>query len=624
MPTATLATNGKGRQLTEFPFHHNQRLVKIMPFLPITKNEALQRGWDELDVVFVTGDAYIDHPAFGVPLLAHWLELHGFRVGIIPQPDWRAKEPFMALGRPRLFFAVSAGAMDSMVAHYTPARKLRHDDAYTPGNRHGARPNRATIVYTSCCKAAWKDVPVVIGGIEASLRRFAQYDFWEDKVRRSVLFDAKADLLVFGMGERPLLELAERLRGGEPFAQITDIRGTAVIAATWPEGAVELPSFEEVAADKAKYAAAFRTMSRGQNSVTACPLAQRHGDRWLVCSPSAFPLTEQEIDSVYALPFTKAPHPSYRETIPAYEQIKTSITTHRGCFGGCAFCAITHHQGRTIQSRSERSILAEVGRLAGEAWFRGSVSDVGGPTANMYGSGCGNAKARAACMRESCLYPAPCRHLAVDDRRGAQLLKNVRKVAGVKHVAVSSGVRYDLLERQPGYLRELLVHHVGGLLKVAPEHLAERVTAIMRKPGRKSFERFLSLFREESARLGKKQYLVPYLISGHPGCTLDDMVELALALRDYGLRVEQVQDFTPTPGTLATCIYHTGVDPLTGREVYVPRSDREKKLQKALLLSHLQEERHNVMAALKACSREAAAAKLLGGKATSRPEAWRR
>ena len=366
-----------------------------------------------------------------------------------------------------------------------------------------------------------------------------------------------------------------------------------------------IPSFEEVAADKAQYAAAFRILSGEQNPFSAQPVAQRHGDRWLVCNPPSLPLMERELDAVYALPFAKAPHPSYSEPIPAYEQIKTSITTHRGCFGGCAFCAITHHQGKVIQSRSEQSILAEIGRLTEQQWFRGSVSDLGGPTANMYGTGCGNLPAQAVCARESCLYPRPCRHLAVDDRRGAELLKRVRKAPGVKNLAVSSGVRYDLLEQQPGYLRELLAHHVGGLLKVAPEHLVDRVTAIMRKPGRKSFDRFLALFREESARLGKKQYLVPYLMSGHPGCTLDDMVELALALRKYGLRVEQVQDFTPTPGTLATCMYHTGLDPFSGTEVHVPRSDREKLLQKALLLAHLPDERKNVMAALRACGREA-------------------
>lgn len=611
-----------------------------MPFLPITKEEILKRGWIDLDVIFVTGDAYIDHPAFGVPLLARWLESHGFRVGIIPQPDWRSKEPFMALGRPRLFFAVSAGAMDSMVAHYTPARKLRRDDAYTPGNRHGARPNRATIVYTTRLKEAYKDVPVVIGGIEASLRRFAHYDFWEDKVRRAILFDAKADLLVYGMGERPLLELAMRLRKGERFGEIIDICGTAYIGRNEPVNVgaappprlpdwdvsiaprrrsyVEIPTFEEVCYEKTKYAAAFRMIAGEQNPFSVKPVIQRHGDRWLICNPPALPLTGPELDAVYALPFAKAPHPSYKETIPAYEQIKTSITSHRGCFGGCAFCAITHHQGKVIQSRSERSILAEVERLAEQRWFRGSVSDVGGPTANMYGAGCGNTQAQEACMRASCLYPLPCRCLAVDDRRAAELLKRVRKVQGVKNVAVSSGVRYDLLERQPAYLRELLSHHVGGLLKVAPEHLVDRVTAIMRKPGRNAFDRFLALFRDQSARLGKKQYLVPYLMSGHPGCTLDDMVELALALKGSGLRVEQVQDFTPTPGTLATCMYHTGVDPFSGQAVYVPRSDREKILQKALLLSHLPEERKNVMAALKGCGREAAAAELYKGEVKGR------
>ena len=572
-----------------------------MSFLPITKEEAKKRGWDELDVIFVTGDAYIDHPAFGVPLLARWLESRGFRVGIIPQPDWRSKESFMALGRPRLFFAVSAGAMDSMVAHYTPARKIRRDDAYTPGNRHGARPNRATIIYTSRLKEAYRDVPVVIGGIEASLRRFAHYDFWEDKVRRSILFDAKADLLVYGMGERALLELAERLRKGERFEAIRDIRGTAYVDRAREESVLR-PSIE--------IAAAFRLMAGEQNPYSAKVVVQCHGDRRLVCNPPSMPLAEQELDALYALPFAKAPHPSYREPIPAYEQIKTSITTHRGCFGGCAFCAITHHQGKAIQSRSVRSILGEVEKLAEQKWFRGSVSDIGGPTANMYGTGCGNPRAGEVCTRGSCLYPQPCRHLTVDDRRAAGLLQRVRQSRGIKNVAVSSGVRYDLLERQPAYLRELLAHHVGGLLKVAPEHLVDRVTAVRRKPGRAAFDKFLALFREESARLGKKQYIVPYLISGHPGCTLSDMVDLALALKRSRLRVEQVQDFTPTPGSLSTCIYHTGLDPFSGEAVYVARSDRDKLLQKALLLAHLPEERQHILAALKACGREAVAAEL--------------
>jgi uncharacterized radical SAM protein YgiQ len=595
-----------------------------MSFIPISREEANKRGWDELDVIFVSGDAYIDHPSFGVPLLARWLESHGFRVGIIPQPDWRTKDAFMALGRPRLFFAVSAGAMDSMVAHYTPARKLRRDDAYTPGNRHGARPNRATIVYTSRLKEAYRDVPVVIGGIEASLRRFAHYDFWEDRVRRSILFDAKADLLVYGMGEKPLLELARRLKNGEPFGGVGDIRGTAFISPSpglrppSPSGrgaggeGVELPSFEEVSADKRKYAEAFRMLSEEQNPFCGKPLLQRHGDRYLLCNPPSLPLSGQEIDSIYVLPFEKAPHTSYSEPIPACEQIRTSITTHRGCFGGCAFCAITHHQGKIIQSRSMDSIIREIERLAKQPWFRGSISDLGGPTANMYGLSCRAPEIQAGCRKGSCLYPKPCRHLLTDDRRSVELLRKVRKLAGVKHAAVSSGVRFDLLERQPGYFSELLAHHVGGLLKVAPEHCVDRVLASMRKPGKDGFEAFLVRFRSESRRLGKRQAIVPYLISGHPGCTIGDMVDLALFLRRNNLRAEQVQDFTPTPGTLATCMYHTGIDPFTGKEVYVPRSDREKRLQKALLLCHIPSGRRQVVEALRACGREAAAAELFG------------
>jgi uncharacterized radical SAM protein YgiQ len=589
---------------------------KAMSFLPITKEEALKRGWDELDVVFVTGDAYIDHPAFGVPLLARWLELHGFRVGIVPQPDWHSKEPFAALGRPRLFFAVSAGAMDSMVAHYTPARKLRRDDAYTPGNRHGARPNRSVVVYTSRIKEAFPGIPVVIGGIEASLRRFAHYDFWDDKVRRSILFDSKADLLVYGMGERPILELAERLRKGEPFPELRDIRGTAYV--TKPEAspaalhATVLPSFDGVSIEKRRFAEAYRLASLEQNPYCGKTLVQPHGDRLLVCNPPSLPLTEKELDLVYSLPFAKAPHPSYTEPIPAYEQIKASITTHRGCFGGCAFCAITHHQGKFVQSRSEESVLREVEALGGMKWFRGSVSDLGGPTANMYAaSAVERAKCRE-CRRGSCLHPAVCLNLRIDDRRGPALLRRVRSHPAVKHAAVSSGIRYDMLSRQPRYLKELLEHHVGGLLKVAPEHTSPRVTKLMRKPGRETFEEFLRLFREESSRLGKRQAIVPYFISGHPGCTLSDMADAALFLKRHRLRVEQVQDFTPTPGSLSTCMYWTGIDPMTGEEVFVPRDEREKNLQKALLLHHVESERGRVLEALRKAGREREAAELLG------------
>jgi uncharacterized radical SAM protein YgiQ len=579
-------------------------------FLPMSLEEAAQRGWGELDVIFVTGDAYIDHPAFGVPLLARWLEYHGLRAGIISQPDWRQKESFEILGRPRLFFAVSAGAMDSMVAHYTPQKKLRRDDAYTPGNRHGARPNRATIVYTSRLREAYRDVPVIIGGIEASMRRFAHYDFWDDAVRRSILFDSKADLLVYGMGERPLLEIAQRLQDGTPFSDLTDIRGTACIVSHHPAEAVDIPAYEEVHSSGPAFATAFRLVSQEQNPFSGRVVCQRHGDRWLRCNPPSLPLAEKQMDLLYALPFLRLPHPSYREQIPAHEQIRTSITTHRGCFGGCSFCAITHHQGKIIQSRSEDSIVEEVRLLASRPWFRGSVSDVGGPTANMYGIHSHDPGACKSCRRESCLWPGICPKLQVDDAAVVRMLRKVRGVRGVKHVAVSSGIRYDLLERQPGYFRELLSHHVGGLLKVAPEHVSDGVLHMMRKPSLAAFLRFLERFKSESRRLGKRQFVLPYLMAAHPGSSLSDMADVALFLKRNLLRVEQVQEFTPTPGTFSTCLYATGIDPMTGRQVYVCRGDRQRRMQKDLLLWHAAARPGELAAALKREGRSDAATEL--------------
>ena len=589
--------------------------------------QAQSRGWNELDVIFVSGDAYIDHPSFGVPLLARWLEKHGFSVGIISQPDWRSPKPFMVLGKPKLFFAVSAGAMDSMVSHYTAARKVRRDDAYTPGNIHGARPNRTTLIYTNRLKESYRDVPVIIGGIEASLRRFAHYDFWEDKVRRSILFDAKADLLIYGMGERPLLEVARRMQKGESLTDIRNVRGTAYISREIPSVTIsgneenrilEIPSFEDVVSDKMKFAEAFRLASLEQNPQCARTIVQRHGDRMLVCMPPALPLTESEMDAVYALPFEKAPHPSYTAAIPAWEQIKTSITCHRGCFGGCSFCAIGMHQGKTIQSRSEKSVLNEIEALTQKLWFRGSISDIGGPTANMYGLSCGNPDTARLCRKQSCIFPQVCKNLKTNDNRAVSLLRKARSCSGVKHVAVSSGVRYDLMECQPEYFSELVSHHVSGLLKIAPEHLAEHVTALMHKPGRKSFEDFLKKFQDENIRLGKRQQVVPYLISGHPGCTMADMLELALSLKKLGLKVEQVQDFTPSPGTLSTCMFYTGINPESGKEVYVPRSDREKGLQKALLLWHQPDERRKVLEALRELGKEEMAGILFADRGSER------
>jgi uncharacterized radical SAM protein YgiQ len=581
-------------------------------FIPTSRTEMERRGWAELDVLFVTGDAYVDHPAFGAPLLARLLEAEGFRVGILPQPDWRDPKAFQLMGRPRLFAAISAGAMDSMVNRYTAARKVRNNDAYTPGGRAGRRPDRAVIAYTAAVKGAFKGLPTVIGGIEASLRRLAHYDYWDDKVRRSALVDSKADLLLFGMAESALTALARRMAAGETIDAVRDLPGTAYLAAEAPKEALHLPSYEEVAADPEAYNRAFRLAAEQANPFCGRTLAQLHGSRVLVVNPPAAPLSEAQLDGLYALPFSKRPHPGCTEPIPAYEQIRFSVTSHRGCFGGCAFCAITHHQGKTIQSRSVASVRDEVDRLSKHPEFRGTITDVGGPTANMYGLGCGDEKAQAACRRGSCLFPAPCRHLRTSDRQAADLLRTLRDHPAVKHLFVASGIRYDLLPHQPRYFSDLLRHHVGGLLKVAPESSSEKVTRVMRKPGPRLFGDFLQAFRERSREIGLRQAVVPYFISAHPGCTLGDMVETALFLKRNRLKVEQVQEFTPTPGSLATCIYHTGRDPFTGEAVHVPRTTRERRLQKALLLWHLPENRGDVLEALRLCGREDLQEELLG------------
>ena len=579
-------------------------MTAIDAFIPTHRDEMAARGWQTLDVLFVSGDAYVDHPAFGTALLARLLEAEGFKVGIIAQPDWRDLEAFRVLGRPRLFAAISSGAMDSMVNHYTAAKKVRNDDAYTPGGRAGARPDRSVIAYTAAVKGAFKGLPTVIGGLEASLRRLAHYDYWEDKVRRSILVDSKADLLIYGMAEQPLISLARRMRDGEEITRITDLPGTAFLAKSSQDASITLPSFEEVSHSKAAYNRSFKLAAEQVNPFSGKPLAQGHGDRRVLVNPPSSPLKEEELDRIYDLPFTKRPHPRYSEPIPAYQQIRFSITSHRGCCGGCAFCAITHHQGKTIQSRSLASIAAEIDRLTRHPEFRGTISDVGGPTANMYGLFCRNPEAHTVCRRHSCLDPEICPHLATDDDRAVKLLRQLRRHPQVKNLFVASGVRFDLLARQPDYFADLLRYHVGGLLKVAPESASPKVTRVMRKPGPEHFQSFLQNFRRQSRRLGKKQAVVPYFISGHPGCTLKDMIDVALFLKEHRLRVEQVQEFTPTPGSLATCMYYTGRDPFSGESVYVPRSARERRLQKALLLWHLPENRRDVLVALKTCGRE--------------------
>ncbi|MCK4502718.1 MAG: YgiQ family radical SAM protein, partial [Desulfuromonadales bacterium] len=447
-------------------------------FLPTNQQEMKRIGWDELDVLFITGDAYIDHPAFGTALLARLLESKGYRVGILAQPDWKDPDAFRIMGRPRLFAAISAGAMDSMVNHYTAAKKIRHNDAYTPGGSAGKRPNRAVIAYTAAIKGAFKGLPTIIGGIEASLRRLAHYDYWSDKVRRSILIDSKADILIYGMAENALLEITDRLDKSEAVTTITNVKGTAFATGKSWKNCIRLPNFDQVSTSTDEYNTAFKLASGQENPFSAKPLLQAHGNRNLIINPPALPLSETELDFLYTLPYTRQPHGQYKEKIPAFEQIQNSITSHRGCFGGCSFCAITHHQGKTIQSRSIKSILHEIDQLTTQKSFRGTISDIGGPTANMYGLSCGNHKAEINCQRKSCIYPNICKNLITTDQPATTLLKKIRQHPKIKHAFIASGIRYDLLSLQHDYFTDLLQYHIGGLLKVAPESTSDKVTAV--------------------------------------------------------------------------------------------------------------------------------------------------
>jgi uncharacterized radical SAM protein YgiQ len=574
----------------------------------MSRRDLDARGWAECDVVIISGDAYVDHPSFGAALIGRWLEWLGYRVGVIAQPDVRDVEAFRTLGRPRLFWGITAGNVDSELARLTVMRKVRHDDAYTPGGKAGRRPPNATIVYTSMARQAFKGVPVVLGGVEASLRRFAYYDYWTDKVRRSILFDAKADVLVYGMAEMALAEVAARLREGGDWHGIA---GTAEIrkAAECPVGALRLPAYEVVAtageAGRRAFAGMTRTIYLNHGAFSDVVLTQAHGDRELVVHPAVKPPTPAELDLIYALPFTRRPHPAYGgEKIPAWEMIKDSITTHRGCYAGCAFCAIAMHQGGAVTSRSQTSVMDELGRLARSPGFHGTVSDLGGPTANMYGTGC--RQGRAGCPGRNCLVPQPCPHLDTDHARVLGLMRAARQAPGVKHAFVTSGVRHDLALVGGGreYVRELVDHHVCGLLKIAPEHVSEGVLAVMRKPGRRVYEAFTALYRACLGEAKKPYGLVEYFISGHPGCTLGDMVELACYLHGRGIQPEQVQDFYPAPLTLAAAMFHTGLDPLTLTPVPVAKTDREKALQRALLLCHQSEFQDKARDALREAGRE--------------------
>ena len=645
----------------------------VAPFLPTTRAEMDALGWDSCDVILVTGDAYVDHPSFGMAVIGRVLEAQGFRVGIIAQPDWQSAEPFQVLGKPNVFWGVTAGNMDSMINHYTADRKIRSDDAYTPGGVAGRRPDRAALVYAQRCREAYKDVPIVMGGIEGSLRRIAHYDYWQDKVRRSIVVDAKCDLLLYGNAERALVEIAHRLAAGEPVQDITDVRGTAFVqrqprpdwveidstevdtpgrveehlnpyimtsqadmsCATEPSDSpaleageqvvrimpalhgkgvkvsdrtktvIRLPSYEQVKSDPVLYAHASRVLHLETNPGNARALVQAHGtgktarDVWL--NPPPIPLTTAEMDWVFGLPYARSPHPSYADAqgrhdgetkIPAWEMIRFSVNIMRGCFGGCTFCSITEHEGRIIQSRSQESILKEIEEMRDKVQgFTGVVSDLGGPTANMYRLGCASPKIEAACRKPSCVFPGICSNLTTDHGPLVRLYRKAREIKGVKKILIGSGLRYDLAVRSPEYVKELVQHHVGGYLKIAPEHTESEPLSKMMKPGIGTYDRFKQMFEQYSAEAGKKQYLIPYFIAAHPGTHDEDMMNLALWLKRNGFRADQVQTFYPSPMATATAMYHSGKNPLkrVGRAseaVDVVKGERRRRLHKAFLRYH--------------------------------------
>ena len=624
------------------------------PFLPMSREEMDQLGWDSCDIIIVTGDAYVDHPSFGMAIIGRLLEAQGFRVGIISQPDWQSKDDFMKLGEPNLFFGVAAGNMDSMINRYTADKKVRSDDAYTPGGLAGARPDRASLVYSQRCKEAYSQTPVILGGIEASLRRIAHYDYWSDKVRRSILMDATADILLYGNAERAIVEVAQRLARGEPVEAITDVRGTAFIRKDTPEGwfeidstridrpgkidkiinpyvntqdlsacaiekdkgpqddpnearpvellphpklerdrtVIRLPSFEKVRNDPALYAHANRVLHLETNPGNARALVQRHDDRELWLNPPPIPLTTEEMDYVFAAPYARVPHPAYNGAkIPAYEMIRFSVNIMRGCFGGCTFCSITEHEGRIIQSRSHESILHEIEEMKNVPGFTGVVSDLGGPTANMYRLACKSHEIEKHCRKPSCVFPGICENLNTDHSSLIELYRKARALPGVKKILIASGLRYDLAVESPEYVKELVTHHVGGYLKIAPEHTERGPLDKMMKPGIGTYDRFKRMFEKYSKEAGKEQYLIPYFIAAHPGTTDEDMLNLALWLKANGFRADQVQAFYPSPMATATAMYHSGKNPLRkvtykSEGVTIVKSEEQRRLHKAFLRYH--------------------------------------
>ena len=559
-------------------------------FLPITREEMKERGWDQVDFVYVSGDAYVDHPSFGHAIITRLLESRGYRVGIIAQPDWRKPESVQVFGEPRLGFLVSAGNMDSMVNHYSVSKKRRKTDAYTPGGEMGKRPDYACVVYGNLIRQTYKKTPIILGGIEASLRRMAHYDYWSDKLKRSVLLDSGADVISYGMGEHSIVELAEALDAGIPVEDITYIAGTVVKAKSLDSiyDAEILPSFEDLKADKMNYARSFYTQYLNTDAFNGKRLVEPYSEqRYVVQNPPAAPLTQMEMDDVYSLPYQRTYHPSYEAKggVPAIKEIKFSLISNRGCFGGCSFCALTFHQGRIVQVRSHESLIEEAKEITKDKDFKGYIHDVGGPTANFRHPSCKKQMEHGVCKTRQCLFPSPCKNLDADHRDYVSLLRKLRDIPKVKKVFIRSGIRFDYLlaDKKQEFLRELCEYHVSGQLKVAPEHVAGPVLSLMGKPEHKVYEEFTRQFYKMNEKIGKEQYLVPYLMSSHPGSTLKEAVELAEYCRDLGYMPEQVQDFYPTPSTLSTCMYYTGVDPRTMQKVYVPKSPHEKAMQRALI-----------------------------------------
>jgi len=580
--------------------------------LPVSAEDMKRRRWPELDFALITGDAYVDHPSFGASVISRLLESRGYRIGIIAQPDWRSAEDFRKLGRPRLAFLITAGNLDSMVNHFSVSKHRRKRDVYSPGGATGRRPDRAVLVYASCARSAFKGVPIILGGLEASLRRFSHYDYWSDKIRRSVLADSKAELIVYGMGERQVIELADLLERGTPVSEIRSVRGTVYRASSHrhleASDFVMLPSFDEIREDRTSYARAFMAQYHNTDPISGKTLVEPSGDGFMVQNPPALPLFQEEMDEVYELPYTCTAHPDYNAAggVPALEEVQFSLVSSRGCFGNCSFCALTYHQGRIVQSRSHRSLLEEAKRMTLRVGFKGYIHDVGGPTANFRHPPCSVQLSRGSCTDRQCLYPKPCRNLSVDHSDYLGLLRKLRGIPRVKKVFIRSGIRHDYLmaDADDSFLRELCRYHVSGQLKVAPEHVSPKVLALMGKPSAQVFESFSHRYEEINRKLKKKQYLVPYLISSHPGSDLVAAVELAEYLRDRGFIPEQVQDFYPTPGTLSTCMFWTGLDPRTMKPVFVARGLHEKALQRALIHFRNPKNASLVLEALRGANRE--------------------